>query len=69
MGLIAFSQVLLTIDVKMSFMVKFLMLISIACFAYATTIKAKKFMQIHVEEDSWAGNEIASYDSHGRLNG
>ena len=53
----------------MSFMVKFLMLISIACFAYATTIKAKKFMQIHVEEDSWAGNEIASYDSHGRLNG
>ena len=56
----------------MTFMTKFLMLTSFACLANATTIevkKAKKFMQIHVEEDSWAGNEIASYDSHGRLNG
>ena len=69
MWLIALSRILLTMEVKMLFMIKVLMLISFACLASATTIKAKKFMQIYVEEDSWASNEIASYDSHGRLNG
>ena len=56
----------------MSFLMKFLMLTSLVCLitASATTqIKAKKFKQIYVKEDSWVSNEIAALDSPGRLNG
>ena len=59
-------------EVKMSFLMKFLMLTSLVCLitASATTqIKAKKFKQIYVKEDSWVSNEIAALDSPGRLNG
>ena len=56
----------------MSFLMKFLMLTSFVCFTRAsatTEIKAKKFKQIYVTEDSWVSNQIAALDSSGRLNG
>ena len=57
---------------KFLLMVKFFMLTSFVCLTKAsgkTDLKAKKFMKIHVEEDSWASNEIASQDTQGNLNG
>ena len=51
---------------------KFFMLTSFVCLTKAsgmTELKAKKFMKIHVEEDSWVSNEIASLDTQGNLNG
>ena len=62
----------MTMLVKNLLMMKFLMLISFVCYAYAivtTEIKDKKFKKIYVEEDSWVSNEISALDSQGRLNG
>ena len=62
----------ITMGVKMSFFMKFLMLTSLACSITASAtieIKAQKFKQIYVEEDSWASNEMAALDSPGRLSG
>ena len=63
---------LMTMLVKNLLMMKFLMLFSFVCYAYAsvtTEIKDKKFKKIYVEEDSWVSNEISALDSQGRLNG
>ena len=62
----------MNMEVKMSYVMKFLMLTSFVCLitALATTeIKAKKFKKIYVEKDSWVSNEIAALNSPGRLNG
>ena len=69
----------------MSAFQKFLMLTPFVYLASATTttttttptttstafsqIKEKKWMKIHVEEDSWVRSEITSLESHGSLNG
>ena len=45
------------------------MLTSFVCLASATTteIKAKMFMRVNVEEESWDRMEISSVQSHGTL--
>ena len=57
---------------KFLLMVKFFMLTSFVYLTKAsgkTELKAKKFIRVHVEEDSWVSNEIASLDTQGNLNG
>ena len=57
------------LEVKMSLLKNLLMLSAIVNLMAATTkIKAKKFIRIFVEEDSWVRNEISSLRSHGSVN-